>query len=109
MEDLDCEPFITRDREWDVKFNPRTHKFKKRFTNGKHAEEEVVVDNRTFGLECSNDKNIASFQEAAKTLNYGNNELFQAFGKTLEDTRKDLWNNAVENKYKPDPANVPGL
>ena len=59
MEDLDCEPFITRDCEWGVKFNPRTHKFKKTFTNGKRVEKEVIVDNGTFGLEFSNDKNIA--------------------------------------------------
>ena len=79
------------------------------FTNGKRAEEEVIVDNGTFGLEYSNDKNIASFLEAANTLNYGNSELFQHFGKTLEDTRKDLWNNVVENNYKHDPTDVPGL
>ena len=42
-------------------------------------------------------------------MNYGNGELFQAFGKTLEDTRKDLWNNVVENNYKYYPTDVPGL
>ena len=109
MKDLDCEPFITRVREWDVKFTPRTHKFKKTFTNGKGVEEEAIIDNRTYGLEFSNGKNIASFMETQKTLVNGNGELSTAFARTLEDSRKDLWNNVIENKYKHDPANVPGL
>ena len=56
-EDLDAEPFMTKDREWDVKYMPHTHKFKKTFTNGKRVEEETIIDNGTYGLEFSNDKN----------------------------------------------------
>ena len=44
-----------------------------------------------------------------KTLVYGDGELFTAFARTLEDSRKDLRNNIIENKYKHDPASVPGL
>ena len=109
MEDLDAEPFITRDREWGGKYMPCTHKFKKTSTNGKRVEEEAIIDNGTYGLEFSNYKNIALFLETQKTLVYGNGELFAAFTRTLEDSHKDLWNSVVENKYKHDLNNVPGL
>ena len=109
MEDLDCDPFITRNREWDVKYTPHTHKFKKTSMNGKCVEEEAITNNGTYELEFANDKNIASFMETQKTLVYGNGELFTASARTLEDSRKNLWNNIVEKKYKHDPANLPGL
>ena len=70
-EDLDCDPFFTRDRAWDDKHVPRTRKFKKTFTSGKRVEEEVVIDNGTYDLEYAVDKNIHSFNEALTTLQYG--------------------------------------
>ena len=109
MEDLNAEPFITKDPEWDVKNTPRTQKFKKTFTKGKRVREEAIIDNGTYGLEFVNDRNIALFMKIQKTLINGNGELFMAFIKTLEDSRKDVWRTFVEYKYKYDPNTLPGL
>ena len=109
IENLDAEPFITIDREWDTQHTPHMHTFKKTFMNGKCVEEEAIIDNGTFGLEFSNDKNIASFMEIQKTLVYWNTKPFTAFTKTVKDSRKDLWTNIVEVKYKYDSKNAPGL
>ena len=109
MEDLDCEPFVTSNREWEPDFAPRTHTLKKTFTNNKRVEEEAIINNDTYRLEFSNDKNIASFDKTQKTLGYGNINLFTSFAKIIKYTCKDLWTNIVEREYRYDSNNILGL
>ena len=90
-------------------FVPRTRTFKKTFTNNKRVEEEEIIDNGTYRLEFANYKNITSFNKILKRLLYGNTGLFTNFAKTIEDSRKDLWNNIVERDYTHDSNNIPGL
>jgi hypothetical protein len=109
MDERDCEPFITRYYEWDNKYVLRTHKFMKTFTSNKRVEEAAVINNGPFRLEFASDKNIPLFNECHKTLLYGNTELFTNPGKTLEDTRNNLWNNLTKSEFEHDSNNIPGL
>jgi hypothetical protein len=109
MEELDCDPFKTRDHEWGLDSVPRTHKFKNTFTNNKCMVEESIIDNVTQELQFANDKNIPSFNKILKTLLYGNTKLFTAFAKTIKDSCKDLWTNITERDYIHDSNNIPGL
>jgi hypothetical protein len=73
------------------------------------VEEEAFIDSSIYDFEYAADKNISSFNKALKTLHYGEAELFTNFGKTLEDTCKDLRNNLIGKVFKYSSINLPGL
>ena len=67
------------------------------------------MDKGELGIEYTVSVNMEQFLNTQKIIQYGGTELFSQYAKNLSGILSNIWKTVVEQDYKYDSKNLPGL
>ena len=101
MADLDCAPFWTHNKAWDIAIETESSKvhWDKTFASGRKMKSEVLPSSGEFGIEFLMALTLPQFKQAIKEQEWNNLERYSQLLKVLHRTLKTAWEETLETDY----------